>query len=350
MRRSALPLGMRSMRSSANSGLSSYPTTQFAFNAIQRRELSTPAAATTPAATTPAVATSGNAEGSSSSKSEEEKKKKKNVDDGLPWGLIFGLGLVGSVGAWFYRGWKNNKKRDIVKAAKTAEMALAGEEVEDVRFENALSAKNLITLYERAQAAYPQGRVDPDEFMQFACEQLGGKFVLRGHFGAPHLVERLLLTLPRGEEDGLVPLEVMLMVTSLGVSSPPSEIVETFFEIFADSLDVDDHAGEDRRISQQRLEKVLDALMQTCQLPSRCYVKEIKEYPLNEYELSNAEELGDRAITSMIANRKREKTLKGYEETAKEEGTTWNKHDFNDLLMSNAVCVWGECHSQKRKK
>jgi hypothetical protein len=48
-------------------------------------------------------------------------------------------------------------------------------QVEDVRFENDLSAKHLSTLYERAKVAYPDGRVDPEQFMQFACEQLGGK-------------------------------------------------------------------------------------------------------------------------------------------------------------------------------
>jgi hypothetical protein len=67
--------------------------------------------------------------------------------------------------------------------------------------------------------------------------------------------------LPRGE-DGLVGLEVMLMVTSLCVSSQPKEIVDTFFQLFADTDDVDDQAGEARRISQQKLEVVLDALMQ----------------------------------------------------------------------------------------
>jgi hypothetical protein len=123
MRRSAMPTSRRSANDFAftlSTRPSLSPSSGLAFSAS--RALSTSSAA----------ATGASDNKSSQGTTGDEKTKKKNDDDGLPWGLFVGFGLVGSVAAWFYRSWKNNKKRDVVKAAKAAEMALAGEEVSNL--------------------------------------------------------------------------------------------------------------------------------------------------------------------------------------------------------------------------
>ena len=101
------------------------------------------------------------------------------------------------------------------------------------------------------------------------------------------------------------------------------------------------------------------AFSQTDQLPIRCRVREIDQYPLNDYTEASPEDILEAAYDLKKRKGKSEpiqyperedaENLSKSDTAAVSKGTElWTLMQFQELLYSRRVCVWDECNRRKK--
>lgn len=74
-------------------------------------------------------------------------------------------------------------------------------------------------------------------------------------------------------------------------------------------------------------------------MPSEFQVIQTEKYPFPIWKRMSAEEMVDNAVASVEAK-----------DAPSIQGDTLNQDAFRQLLLSKALCTWGECFDKKRKK
>jgi len=305
--------------------------------------------------------TQGSAQEDKGKDSGEGEEKKKGFE--VPWGLLITLTLVGSIIGYFYRGNKNTKIMKKLQNQMEQDAALSPEEVEEIRETNKLNPVVFNLLATRIKQRFPQGEAKPSEFFDFVGTQVGGE---QGTLKSQHLFERLALVLEAGVPNQMVSTEVLMTAITMTLDSDIEERVRTLFKVFTGSK------ADGTKMNNDQLQRVIDSLMLTNQLPIRCMTREINHYPYKIFEQSTSLFLAQRAVEQEVKRRKKAKTLGEHEEESLAGLTSelkradqlrdpesnksnedfvkidmqkpeWTIEDFNDLLHTRAICAWGEC-------
>lgn len=162
---------------------------------------------------------------------------------------------------------------------------------------------------------------------------------------AGHLIERLCMFLEDYSENKPIALDVLFIALSLLLDTSIEERLESLFELYENN----------GTISLHDLADLIGHLQLTCQLPVRVLTKEERTYPFNQYLLSEAEVILQKGIKEVAKQRKKDKTKELTDELKQlaelkqpsevRSGTLkLTLTDLEDILLSRAVCVWGECN------
>lgn len=165
-----------------------------------------------------------------------------------------------------------------------------------------------------------------------------------------HHLERVLLSLERDNEQKNE-VDAQLVAFSMAVKGAVDERLKILFNLAikapAASSSEEESADEedDREISQGDLERLLQLLLETYQVPSekRVVAEADKQYPFQEFRSASAHDLLEAAVQAEVDNKK----LTAAEANAR---TAYTFEAFSQIMRSKQVCLWGECFANSKKK
>jgi len=288
-------------------------------------------------------------------------KSAKSENGGVPWSLVAILAFIGGIGSYFYRGSKNGGFRDEEQTRLKHSAALDKDEVEEIRSANNMPTPTFELIKARAVARFQNQPVESSTFFSFCDSLLGGRGALEMSDGlkAGHLFERLSFRLEEVEKKS--DMKTLFTALTMTLDNNIRDRMKLIFQIFTNSK------KDDTLMTHQQLQEALQSLMSTYQLPTRTLTREITEYPFNRYIDSSPESLLRDAAEEILKQYKKDKTIKeGLDDTvvalkahvaSKDNNQQdildipntpyWTLEDFENILYSRAVCVWGECNTKR---
>lgn len=168
-----------------------------------------------------------------------------------------------------------------------------------------------------------------------------------------HHLERVMLSLERDAEQK-VDVDAMLVAFSMAVKGAADERLQCLFNLATnapvsvsdDESDAKEAESVDgREISQGELERLLQLLLETYQIPSEKRVLPVVEekYPFQAYKSADSHDLLAAAVQAQVDDKK----ISADEANAR---TAYTFEAFSQIMRSKQVCLWGECFANSKKR
>lgn len=161
-----------------------------------------------------------------------------------------------------------------------------------------------------------------------------------------------MLSLERDAEQK-IDVDAMLVAFSMAVKGAVDERLQCLFNlatrapVSASDDESDAEAAESvdgREISQGELERLLQLLLETYQIPSEKRVLPVEEkYPFQVYKSADAHDLLSAAVQAQVADKK-------ISADEANERSAYTFEAFSQIMRSKQVCLWGECFANAKKR
>ncbi|KDO25804.1 hypothetical protein SPRG_08747 [Saprolegnia parasitica CBS 223.65] len=239
---------------------------------------------------------------------------------------VFGAVIL-AIGGYIYRGSKNRKFFEAIQNEIADATPISPYEAFELRSQNDITPDVFQKVHAQAKAFFPTNEASVRDFDLCLGSVLNGMQLKNLH----HL-ERVLMSLPKND-NGKCNLDTLMVAFSLAVKGDVNERLACLFQLQA--------ATKDATLSLEQIEAILEHILTTYQVPAekRVVAVDDKAYPFQEYTVGSAHELLQAAVQAAIKD-------KSLPEVAP---TQYTLDDFNLLLKSKSVCIWGECFSSKRR-
>ncbi|CCI46665.1 unnamed protein product [Albugo candida] len=253
-------------------------------------------------------------------------------------------GIALGIGIYLYRNAHNRRTFATVQEPFTENAVISPYEAWELRSKNNLTEADFKRLVEEIVRSFPLGIATIKELDQFTASKLI-EICPNGLQKAHHL-ERVLELLQR-DSSGRVNVDAFLVALSLAVKGAVEDRLRCIYTIAAlsDAAWMDDDATEDPRevVSRQSVEKILDLLLLTFQIPSEKRVVEENQanFFLKDYKVASSCALLEAAIRA---------DEKQTESPRLQTADAFSFEEFCRLLRGKDICVWGECFSNTKKK
>ncbi|CAK4087232.1 unnamed protein product [Aphanomyces euteiches] len=243
--------------------------------------------------------------------------------------IIFLGGLLG-IGGYIYRSSVNNSKFNELQNDIAEKTPISPYEAYELRSQNTISPELFETIKKQAKRYFPSNEATVAEFDLCLGSVLKGTAMKNTH----HL-ERVLLSLPKNA-NGKVNLDLLLVAFSLAVKGGVDERLQCLFQ-----LPLTGTAVTDATLTKAQIQGILGHILETYQIPSekRVVALEDKAYPYQEYAVATPEQIFTAAVGALVKAKTLEQDIEAY-----------NLEQFNLLMKSKAVCIWGECYNSSSKK
>uniref|UniRef100_M4C6L8 Uncharacterized protein n=1 Tax=Hyaloperonospora arabidopsidis (strain Emoy2) TaxID=559515 RepID=M4C6L8_HYAAE len=184
-----------------------------------------------------------------------------------------------------------------------------------------------------------------------------------------HHLERVLLSL-KTDADRKSDVDAQLVAFSMAVKGAVDERLRILFNLATDApmceaLKTEEEASKTEEegsetgkgdskteeetagceMSQEQLERLLELLLETHQIPSEKRVLAVEEakYPFQEYIAATPSDLLKAAVQAEV----RDKKITEEQARARQ---TYTFEAFSHLMRGKTVCLWGECFANSKKK
>jgi hypothetical protein len=154
-------------------------------------------------------------------------------------------------------------------------------------------------------------------------------------------LERVLLSLPRDDEHKS-DVDALMVAFSMAVKGSVDDRLRCLFDLATrDTVAADD----EKKISQQELERLVELLLETYQVPSEKRVLPIPEekYPIQQFKAATASDLLHGAVQAQVDA----KQITSDEANAR---THYTFEAFSQIMTGKTVCLWGECFANSKKR
>ncbi|KAH9088795.1 hypothetical protein Ae201684P_013009 [Aphanomyces euteiches] len=227
--------------------------------------------------------------------------------------IIFLGGLLG-IGGYIYRSSRRRRSRRMKR----------------MNCDRKTPSQLFETIKKQAKRYFPSNEATVAEFDLCLGSVLKGTAMKNTH----HL-ERVLLSLPKNA-NGKVNLDLLLVAFSLAVKGGVDERLQCLFQ-----LPLTGTAVTDATLTKAQIQGILGHILETYQIPSekRVVALEDKAYPYQEYAVATPEQIFTAAVGALVKAKTLEQDIEAY-----------NLEQFNLLMKSKAVCIWGECYNSSSKK
>ncbi|RLN75066.1 hypothetical protein BBJ28_00012609 [Nothophytophthora sp. Chile5] len=321
----------------------------------QWRRLQTAAAASNPSSPSAPAAAASSA-GAGGGGEEEPPKYKPGWFSRNP-GITLG-GILLSIGLYIYRGQRSKKNFEALQTPIAEQAVISPYEAWELRSSNDVTPETFEAIRDGVARAFPSGKASMQHFDQYLGVKLS-QTCPTGLSKAYHL-ERVLLSLER-DENRKSDTDALLVAFSMAVKGAVDERLRILFNLATDAPVVaakmtndDEEEGEEveeeqqedtSEISQEQMERLLQLLLATYQIPSekRVLAVEGAKFPFQEYVAASASDMLKAAVQAQVADKKI---------TAEEaqERRAYTFEAFSQIMRGKTVCVWGECFANKKKK
>eukprot|EP00591_Stephanopyxis_turris_P005846 CAMPEP_0195514276 /NCGR_PEP_ID=MMETSP0794_2-20130614/5712_1 /TAXON_ID=515487 /ORGANISM="Stephanopyxis turris, Strain CCMP 815" /LENGTH=373 /DNA_ID=CAMNT_0040642483 /DNA_START=204 /DNA_END=1325 /DNA_ORIENTATION=+ len=314
-------------------------------------------------------------------KKEGGNKKEKDTSDLFfdNVGKIFMASLV-LVISWLIRSSKSGGNQTQLREDIENRTALDPLEIDDLREANEphFNVELFQTLQKVVLESFPRRVCKYEDFVSVVMKEMkgmgrGDEFTIQ--FG--HLLDRVVIAVLEGKSDrrntssssssfgnegvandAELPVSFFLSLLTLCVTASVSEKYDLLFSILRANNTTntnEEHNRNDEReqhhegtgdvdsskitLSEQDIIKMVGHLQDTCQLPPGPQVLEAEtKYPLQEYKRGSAAELVKLGKVELFG----EKSKK-----LEDGDLRYGREDFENLLRTSYICVWGECYNPK---
>ncbi|CAH0478732.1 unnamed protein product [Peronospora belbahrii] len=315
------------------------------YSAASTLSLSSSSASSTSSTTSTGSDSSSGANGSG----EKEPKYKPGWFSRNP-GVTLG-GILLGIGLYIYRGSRGKKNFEALQNPIAEAAVISPYEAWELRSNNNITSKVFEDIRDGVTRAFPEGKATMQHFDQY----LGFKLAQACSTGvnkAYHL-ERVLMSL-NSDADHKSDVDAQMVAFSLAVKgnvderlrilfnlatkAPAGEALTTLAEDKIEKIDT-------REISQEQLERLIELLLETYQIPSekRVLAVEDAKFPFQEYIVATPSDMLKAAVQGQV------KDKKITEEEARER-QTYTFDAFSQIMRGKTVCLWGECFSNSKKK
>ncbi|CEG35489.1 uncharacterized protein PHALS_11368 [Plasmopara halstedii] len=307
------------------------------------------ASSTAPSATVTAAL---NSDGSKSSVSvngsgEEPPKYKPGWFSRNP-GVTLG-GILLGISAYIYRGscGKNNFESLRIPIEEAA--VISPYEAWELRSSNNITPEVFEDVRNGVTKAFPSGKASMqhfDQYLGFKLAQVCPTGMKKGY----HL-ERVLLSL-KTDADRKSDIDAQMVAFSMAVKGTVDERLRMLFNLATNApagealKSIEEEKNNDtREMTQEQMERLLQLLLETCQIPSEKRVLAIEDakYPIQKYKVATPSELLMSAEQAQTNDTKIKK-----EETHNCQMYTFEA--FSQIMRGKIVCLWGECFTNSKKK
>lgn len=169
----------------------------------------------------------------------------------------------------------------------------------------------------------------------------------------------MLLSLER-DEDHKCNVDAMLVAFSMAVKGGVDDRLRCLFNLAANApaaspvvavdADADPEAQPEpvedaREVSQPELERLLQFLLETYQIPSEKRVVAVEDvkFPFQEYKAAEPHDLLEAAVQAQVDAKK----ITAEEANAR---SAYTFDAFAQIMRSKPVCLWGECFANGKKR
>ncbi|KAG6617564.1 uncharacterized protein IUM83_02629 [Phytophthora cinnamomi] len=311
------------------------------------RRLQHSAAAATATSTTSGSSSSGSSSNASGN-GEEPPKYKPGWFSRNP-GVTLG-GILLGIGFYIYRGSRGKKNFEALQTPIVEAAVISPYEAWELRSSNNITPETFEDVRGGVARAFPSGKASMKHFDQYLGFKLA-QACPAGVSKAYHL-ERVLLSLQQDAERKS-DVDAQLVAFSMAVKGGVDERLRVLFNLATNAppgevlaQDEDDKKEADtREMTQQQLERLLQLLLETYQIPSekRVLAVEDAKYPFQEYVAATPSDMLKAAVQAQVADKKIT------EEEARER-QAYTFAAFSQLMRGKTVCLWGECFSNSKKK
>uniref|UniRef100_K3X594 Uncharacterized protein n=1 Tax=Globisporangium ultimum (strain ATCC 200006 / CBS 805.95 / DAOM BR144) TaxID=431595 RepID=K3X594_GLOUD len=307
---------------------------------LQRRFVQTnvnqqPAAAATQKADNTNAAAAAGAAGA-----EEEAPKYKPGWFSRNPGITLG-GILLSIGLYIYRGTQNKKNFDALQAPIAEEAVISPYEAWELRSANDITPETYESVRAGVFKAFPTRKAAMEHFDQYLGFKLA-ESCPNGLRNAYHL-ERVLLSLER-DENKKIDVDALMVAFSMAVKGAAEDRLQCLFDLATESSG-EPHEGEpEREITQQQLERLLELLLKTYQIPSEKRVLTADEkYPFQQYKAATPHDL-------LEADQQAQVDAKKITAAEANSRSSYTFEAFSEIMRGKTVCVWGECFANSKKR
>ncbi|KAF1316452.1 hypothetical protein FI667_g15403, partial [Globisporangium splendens] len=304
---------------------------------LQRRFVQTNASQQTAAAATQKA---DNTNTAAAVGAEEEAPKYKPGWFSRNPGITLG-GILLSIGLYIYRGTQNKKNFDALQAPIAEEAVISPYEAWELRSANDITPE----VYESVRAgvfkAFPTRKAAMEHFDQYLGFKLA-ESCPNGLRNAYHL-ERVLLSLER-DENKKIDVDALMVAFSMTVKGAAEDRLQCLFDLATESSGEPQEDEPEREITQQQLERLLELLLKTYQIPSEKRVLAADEkYPFQQYKAATPHDLLETDQQAQVDAKK----ITAAEANSR---SSYTFEAFSEIMRGKTICVWGECFANSKKR
>ncbi|GMF41436.1 unnamed protein product [Phytophthora fragariaefolia] len=256
-------------------------------------------------------------------------------------------GILLGIGCYVYRGSRGKKNFEALQTPIAEAAVISPYEAWELRSSNSITPETFEDVRAGVARAFPGGKASMQHFDQY----LGFKLAPAGVSKAYHL-ERVLLSLAQ-DAARRSDVDAQLVAFSMAVKGGVDERLRILFNLATnapagDGLhagDAEKHETDTREMTQEQLERLLQLLLETYQIPSEKRVLAVQDakYPFQEYVSASASDMLQAAVQAQVADKKITE-----EEARARQAYTFEA--FSQIMRGKTVCLWGECFSSSKKK
>ena len=256
------------------------------------------------------------------------------------------------LGAWAYTLWVQNRTRklqDSIEEHARARYPINEDEMLELRADNDAPTSAIVVLPTATKARTDQ-RVSPvDHLLPHLRRTIAAGQPLKHEYA----LERMLMAMP-AVPGGLIDVRVASATLTHLSTGPVAEQLEAMFDMLASDGSSDPH------VPREQLVELLRALIATGQIPPEKLVCTMDEgrnmlgiqhawYRIPEVREFRAEELCEPFLNDR-ANEPSKACEPGGENVQVNGKSSVDLSKFCEMLVSERVCVWGECHRIAERK
>ncbi|TYZ65969.1 hypothetical protein PybrP1_003919 [[Pythium] brassicae (nom. inval.)] len=252
-------------------------------------------------------------------------------------------GVLLAIGLYVYRGTRNKRHFDETQAPIAERAVISPYEAWELRSANDITPETFEAIRAGVLKAFPARKAAMEQFDQYLGFKLA-EACPNGLRNAYHL-ERVLLSLERDEQKK-IDLDALMVAFSMAVKGAVDDRLQCLFDLATESTAPEAEDEEDtREITQPQLERLLELLLMTYQIPSEMRVLPVKDekFPFQQYKSATAHELLEAELQAQVDAKKL---------TAAEanERASYTFDAFAQIMRSKTVCLWGECFTNSKKR
>ncbi|OQS01364.1 hypothetical protein ACHHYP_01166 [Achlya hypogyna] len=239
---------------------------------------------------------------------------------------VFGAVIL-AIGGYIYRGSKNRKFFEAIQDEIADATPISPYEAFELRSQNDITPDVYYKVCAQAKRFFPTNEASVRDFDLCLGSVLNGMQLKNLH----HL-ERVLMSLPK-DDAGKCNVDTLLVAFSLAVKGDVADRLKCLYHLQV--------ASADTPVTLEQIETILGHVMTTYQVPpeKRVVAVDGKSYPFQEYAIGSAHELLQAAVQAAV----KDKSL------PEVPPTEFTLDEFNMLMKSKSICIWGECFSNKRR-